>query len=88
MRDFGGGLGRRKWPLEEGCIISFVGKITFGPFGVSVSFNNYVPFVTMLMVALELAQASSLDGKLKPAEDLAVAMGIEDAVVVLLEIRL
>ena len=69
-------------------MMSFVAEITLGPLGVFVSFNNIVPFVTMLMVVPESAHASSFDGELKPANELAVVMGIYDVIVDLLEIRL
>ena len=88
MRDFVGRLGRWKWSFDEACIISFVAEITLGLLGMSISFSNCALYIIMLMVAPESAQASSLNRGLKPAKELVMAMGMEDAVVVLLEIRL
>ena len=67
--------------------MSFVAEMTLGLLGVSVSSNNFAPFVTMLLVTPESAQASSFDGELKVAKDFAVVMGM-DYVVVVLEIQL
>ena len=67
-------------------MMAFVAETTLGLLDIFVLFNNVVPFVTTLMVASELAQASSFDGELKPANELAVTMGIDDVVVDLLEI--
>ena len=86
--DFVGSCGRHNCPFEDACVTSLVADITLGPFGVVVSFNNVVAFVTMLMVAPESAQASSFEGELKAANELAVVMGIDDVVGDLLEIRL
>ena len=60
--------------------------MTFEPFGVSISSKSFVPFVTILIVAPESAQASSLDGVLKIEKELAVVIGGDG--VVLLAIQL
>ena len=58
----------------------FVAEITFGPFGVFISSKSFVPFVTILIIAPESAQASSLDRVLKIEKELAVAIGGDDVV--------
>ena len=52
-------------PFECACMISFVADMTRGPLGVFVLFASAVLGVTMWIVALESAHASSSDVLLK-----------------------
>ena len=82
MAAFVGRLGRRSLPRAFACMMFLVAETTQGPLGVITSLFNSTSFFTMLMVAPELAHASSSLSSLKLEKWFAVATGMDGDVVV------